>query len=207
MAGVAGPRPPELGLARLPFHDELAVLRQVLPPARREILLGIRAALTGLQQLHPSDFAFLHFSTHAVVDSRQPALSRIALSVSDGSPRLPSPFLRTSQLAALGLNGSTVVLAACETAVGKDLAGEGVAGFTAALFQAGAAHAVVAGTAIDAASASAFLGLFYRQIFAARPASTEHAARLARVELSRSARWSDPYYWASFSVHGRPTRN
>ena len=191
-------------LARLPFSGEL----DSVPRARRVILRGFDASPTGLQELPLEDFAVLHFSTHALVDDRIPELSRIALSMVDRQGRTVDGFLRPYQLAGLHLNGSTVVLSACDTALGKEVLGEGLAGLTASLFRAGASQLLLTLAEVDAEGSSEFLRRVYGKLFSGRSDAAapdmEHALTQARVALARSGRWADPYYWASFVLYGRP---
>jgi CHAT domain-containing protein len=200
------PNFPKLELARIPYHDEVGVLRKLVLPARREVLSGTAATPDAFYRRHPENFAFLHFATHALVDPAQPALSRIVLSASDGTRALREPFLRPTQLGNLALEAPIVVLAACKSATGKPLAGEGMLGFTLSLFQAGAAQIVASGIDLDAAASAAFLSRFYKEVLVEDAPTTEHAVRLARMEMSSSKRWADPYFWATFAIHGRPTR-
>ena len=97
-----------------------------------------------------------------------------------------------------------MVLSACDTALGKQVSGEGLAGLTTSLFSAGAAQLVLTLSEIDAEASSEFLGGAYRNIFGVRKMAVEHAITQARQTMARSPRWSDPYYWASFVVYGRP---
>ena len=114
-------------------------------------------------------------------------------------------FLHPYDLAGFPLNGSTVVLSACGTALGKQVIGEGLAGLTASLFQAGAAQLVLTLSEVDAEASAEFFSAAYRRFFAPHPMSMEHSLTLARRTLAHSVRWSDPYYWASFIVIGRPS--
>ena len=204
MGKRAGPGAQDL--ARLPFSGEL----DSVPRSRRVILRGFDATPAGLQELPLEDYAVLHFSTHALVDDRIPELSRIALSMVDRRGRTVDGFLRPYQLAGFHLNGSTVVLSACDTALGKDVLGEGLAGLTASLFRAGASQLLLTLAEVDAEGSSEFLRRVYGRLFSDGGASDraapdmEHALTQARVALAQSGRWADPYYWASFVLYGRP---
>jgi len=96
-----------------------------------------------------------------------------------------------------------VVLSACDTALGKQVLGEGLAGLSSSLFYAGAAQLVLTLTQVDAEASSYFLSEVYRS-FLPGNASMETSVSLARQKLARSRRFSDPYYWASFIVIGQP---
>ena len=192
-------------LPRLPFTGELETINQILPASRRQILRGFDANPGTLRSLRLEDFAILHFSTHAVIDDQIPELSHIALSMVDRSGHPVNGFLRPYQLADLPLRNSVVVLSACDTALGKQVLGEGLMGFTGSLFHAGASQLVLTLTKVDAQASSLFFSSAYRRIFGREPVSVERALTLTRRSLAASERWSDPYYWASFVVLGKPS--
>ncbi len=194
-----------LDLPRLPFTAELQRVMEMVPAARIKILRGFAASPDELHKVRLTDYAVLHFSTHALIDDRTPELSRIALSMVNRLGEPVDGFLTPHHLAEFELNGSTVVLSACGTALGKEVIGEGLAGLTAALFQAGAAELVLTLSEVDAESSAEFLSEVYRAFFAARASGMAHSLTVARQALAASARWSDPYYWASFVVIGHPS--
>jgi CHAT domain-containing protein/Tfp pilus assembly protein PilF len=191
-------------LARLPFSTELDTVAALAPPNRLTIWKGFEASAAPVEKAPLLDYAVLHFSAHAIVDDRIPELSRIALSTVTPTGRPIDGFLRPWQLSQLHLNGSTVVLSACETALGKQVVGEGLDGFTTSLFSAGAAQLVLTLSPVDSEASSEFLSETYRNVFRSRPMAFEHAITLARQTMAASTRWSDPYYWASYVVYGRP---
>ena len=74
------------------------------------------------------DFRYIHFATHGVFDAERPDLSGLALSRVDpaGNPR--EGFLRLRDIYGLDLAADLVVLSGCQTALGKEIRGEGLAG-------------------------------------------------------------------------------
>jgi len=190
-------------LARLPFTAEIDTIESLVPAPRRQTLRGFEVNRENLRGQRLEDYAVLHFSTHALIDDRIPEVSRIALSLVDRRGRPIDGFLRTYQFAQFHMNGSTVVLSACDTALGKQVLGEGLAGLASSLLDAGAAQLVLTITAVDAEASSKFLSETYRW-FLAGDVPMEHAQTLARRHMERSAGYSDPYYWASFVVIARP---
>ena len=194
----------ETDLPRLPFSAEIDEAARLIPPSRRQTLRGFNATPARLRQISLKDFAVVEFSTHAIVDDRIPELSRIALSLVDRAGKPVDGVLRPWQLSEFHLDGSTVVLSACGTGLGKGVLGEGMAGFTAGLFHAGAAQIVLTLAEVDAEGSSEFLRSAYRNFFQSGDMTMARALTLARRDLSGSRRWSDPYYWASFVLFGRP---
>jgi CHAT domain-containing protein/tetratricopeptide (TPR) repeat protein len=206
-AGGGTPGATDPGLSRLPFSNEVETIAGLVPERRRTILRGFDANANAIERLRLNEFGVLHFSAHALIDDRIPELSRIALSMVDRAGAPVDGFVRPYQLAHWRLNGSTVVFSACETALGKQVLGEGLLGFTASLFFAGAAQLVLTLSDVDAEGSAEFFSEVYRHLLAARPEPIDRSLTLARRGLSQSARWKDPYYWASFMVYGVPAES
>jgi len=189
-------------LPRLPFTDELVALRSVVPPSGIRVLQGFDATPSTLRKTHLGNFALLHFSTHAFIDDRIPELSRVALSLVDRHGRPVDGYIHPYDFADFHLDRSIVVLSSCETALGKEVLGEGLVGFADGLFSAGASQLVLTLTKVDAESSAAFLSEVYRRFLTGKSFALESALTQARRTLAHSARWSDPYYWASFTLVG-----
>ena len=194
--------PNRSSLPRLPFTGELVALKSLVRPSRIRVLQSFDATPATLRQLSLGDFAVLHFSTHAFIDDRIPELSRVALSLVDRTGRPVDGYLHSYDFADFHLNRSIVVLSSCETALGKEVLGEGLVGFASGLFAAGASQLVLTLTKVDAESSSAFFSEVYTRFLSSKPARMERALTQARRVLAHSTRWSDPYYWASFTVIG-----
>jgi len=190
-------------LPRLPFTEELQTIAQLVPRSRRDFLSGFNANAPALENMALNRYGILHLSTHAIIDDDIPELSRIALSVMDRKGRPIDGFLFPHQLANLHLRRSLVVLSACKTALGQNIQGEGLAGFSSSLFSAGASQLVLTISDVDAQASSVFMSRVYRRVLAPHPETMQHALTLTRRSFLHS-QWSDPYYWASFVLIGTP---
>lgn len=192
-----------LDLGRLAFTGEIDTIESLVPRSRRRTLRGFEASRATIGQLRLEDFGVLHFSTHALIDDQIPERSRVALSMVDSAGHPVNGSLGPDQLAQFHLESSIVVLSACDTALGKQMLGEGLVGLSSSLLYAGGSQLVLTLTEIDAEASSRFLSDVYRS-FLPGTSSMEHSITLARRTMARSHRFSDPYYWASFVVIGRP---
>ena len=192
-------------LPRLPFNFEIETVNRLVNQSKRATLKGVQATKTRLNEMDLASYAIIHLSTHAIIDDIEPDLSRVVLSLVDRRGAAIDGYLHPAQFAGWRLSGSTVVLSACETALGKEVMGEGLWGLTAALFEAGAGQMVMTLSPVDAEGSSEFFAHVYRSLFGSHPASMEQSLTQARRALAASGRWADPYYWASFVVVGRPT--
>lgn len=186
-----------------------------LPGSRREVeaaaaAFGPRArsyvgrdftADTVLAELQ-RPYRVVHFATHAILDERVPNRSGIVVSA-DGSASTPG-LLRARDIAAIRIPAELVVLSACQTGLGRVVAGEGVLGLAWAFTQAGAASLVVTLWNISDASSATMMTAFYREFAAG--ASKSAALRTARREMMRSGipALRHPYYWAGYVLIGEP---
>ena len=146
-------------------------------------------------------FETLHFATHGVLDPDHPELSALALSRPDGRAQAGGGYLFAHEIQGLELNARLVVLSACETALGRELRGEGLLGLTRAFFQAGADRLLVSLWNVDDAAGAELMKAFYRYLWieGMPPAA---ALRGAQLDLLASSHHQAPYFWAGFVVQG-----
>lgn len=188
--------------ARLPFaRQEAETIAKLLPPTQQLKALDFTAsrqtALTG--QL--DQYRHLHFATHGLLNSQHPELSGIVLSLVDENGQAQDGFLRLSDLYNLKLNADLVVLSACQTALGKDVRGEGLVGLTRGFMFAGAARVVASLWNVNDAATAELMQHFYRAMLVAKLPPTA-ALRAAQLALARDPRWAAPYYWSGFVLQG-----
>ena len=106
----------------------------------------------------------------------------------------------------LDLKAELAVLSACETARGRIGAGEGVIGFSWAMFIAGIPSTVVSQWKVESASTRDLMVNFHRTLISPAPKQTTSrktdALRQAALKLMRTPETSHPFYWAGFVVVG-----
>jgi CHAT domain-containing protein/tetratricopeptide (TPR) repeat protein len=146
-------------------------------------------------------YRFLHFATHGLIDSVHPGLSSIALSLVDPEGRPQYGFLRLYDIYNLKLNADLVVLSACQTALGKEVRGEGMIGLTRGFMYAGAPRVVASLWRVDDRASAELMKRFYQGMLrqGLRPAA---ALRSAQISMWKDKRWQAPHYWAAFSFQG-----
>jgi CHAT domain-containing protein len=191
--------------ARLPFTGEIDTIAQILPPSRIRVLRGFDANRDALLALSAGQPGILHLSTHAVIQDQTPELSEIVLSGFAAQGQIVNGEVLPHDVASLRLEGSIVVVSACRTALGKEVFGEGLMGFATSFFSTGAAQLILTLADVDAQASSVFMSHTYRHYFARGGTGMERAMTLARRSLLSSRQWSDPFYWASFTVIGTPS--
>jgi CHAT domain-containing protein len=93
---------------------------QLLPETDRFIAVGFEATREAVLGVMLDEYRIVHFATHALIDSRYPDLSAIALSQLDVRGAAKEGFLGLPDIYGLTLNADLVVLSACETALGRE---------------------------------------------------------------------------------------
>lgn len=189
-------------LGRLPFsRREANAITAMVGAGEAFAAVDFDASRATLGALDLSQYRVLHFATHALVNSRHPELSGIVLSLVDERGRPQDGFLRVHEIYTLKIRADLVVLSACQTALGKDVRGEGLVGLTRAFMYAGAPRVVVSLWNVSDQAAAELMTRFYRAMFVEglRPPA---ALRAAQIALSREPRWQAPYYWAGFVLQG-----
>jgi CHAT domain-containing protein len=99
------------------------------------------------------------------------------------------------------LDADLVVLSACQTALGKEIKGEGLVGLARAFIYAGAPRVVASLWEVSDLATAQLMKSFYRGMLQ-RHLSPAAALRAAQRELSRDRRWTAPYFWAGFVLQG-----
>jgi CHAT domain-containing protein len=186
-----------------------------LPATRREAeaIIGVAGKDSSLEALdfdasletaisaELSRYRIVHFASHTLLNSRHPELSGIILSLVDHQGKPRDGFLEAHEIYNLKLNADLVVLSACETALGKEIRGEGLVGLARAFMYAGAPRVVATLWRVpDSATAELMKQFYTGMIMQGLPAAA--ALRQAQVSLSKDKRWSAPYYWAGFTLQG-----
>lgn len=162
-------------------------------------LVGLNASRSRIESASLGRFRILHFATHAIADSRDPALAMLALSRWDENGKPLDGALRLHDISQWQLNADLVVLSGCDTAVGREIAGEGPLGLSQAFLQAGARSVVATLWQVPDTSTAVLMREFYRHLLADQQDAAV-ALQLAQDAVRRQAKWSDPYYWAGFQL-------
>jgi CHAT domain-containing protein len=146
-------------------------------------------------------YRIVHFATHGLLNSEHPELSGLVLSLVDEHGRPQDGFLRAHEVYNLRLGADLVVLSACQTALGKEVRGEGLVGLTRGFMYAGSPRVVASLWLVPSKATAELMKRFYRGMLLGglRPAA---ALRAAQVAMWREKRWSEPYYWAAFVLQG-----
>jgi CHAT domain-containing protein/tetratricopeptide (TPR) repeat protein len=190
-----------VGLARLPFSRLEADGITALAPRDTLKAVGFAASRETATSGRLAEYRIIHFATHGVVNARQPELSGVVLSLFDPRGRRQDGFLRLHDVYNLTLAADLVVLSGCQTALGKELRGEGLLGLTRGFMYAGARAVVASLWQVDDESTAELMERTYRGILKEHRRPSD-ALRAAQLEMSQDKRWAAPFYWAGFVIQG-----
>jgi CHAT domain-containing protein/Flp pilus assembly protein TadD len=191
-------------LSDLPATEaEVRTIARLFPKGA-EVITGPEASEERFKAAAPGARC-LHLATHGLVNEKAPLYSALALAhgkEEDGR-------LEARELMDLDLRADLVVLSACETALGKNVRGEGVLGLAWSLFVAGAPSSVVSRWQVEDETTGGLMVQFYRRLLPtpgarqkAPPLSRAAALRAAQLAVMKDGKHAHPYYWAPFGLLG-----
>ena len=182
-------------------ESEVKEIKYLFMGDEKEVKMAVRdeASESLLKSKEMSSYKYVHLATHGMVNESQPGLSRVYLKPDgdeDGS-------LYASEIYNIDINAELVTLSACETGIGKITKGEGIVGLSRALMYAGAENIIVSLWPVADKSTSLLMIEFYKQhLYHSDNNLFADDLRKAKLSLSKSNEYSDPYYWAPFILVG-----
>lgn len=192
-----------LHIPRLPFSRQEAEGIAAQAPAD-EIMKALdfaanRATATSAEL---RQYRIVHFATHGLLNSEHPELSGIVLSLVNEHGEPQDGFLRLHEIYNLNLPVDLIVLSACQTALGKEIRGEGLIGLTRGFMYAGAARVVASLWKVDDEATAELMKRFYQKMLGPEKLRPAAALRAAQISMWKEKRWQSPYFWAAFVLQG-----
>jgi CHAT domain-containing protein len=204
--------PHKLTWAPLPYsRSEVERSAEAYPAAR--LYLGEEATEEQAKAIH--DAPILHFATHGYLDDRTPLDSALVLSIPEKlSPGRDNGLLQVWEIfESVRLDSDLVVLSACESALGRELSGEGLIGLTRAFQYAGARSVIASLWDVPDQTTAELMARLHHHLAAGLP--KDQALRAAQMELIRKpvrittaagqtleTGTSAPFFWAAFQLFG-----
>lgn len=180
-------------------EQEVKALGRLYGTSRSKVYIGAEAREDRLKS-EASRARILHFATHGVLNNASPMYSHLALA--EGGPG-EDGLLEAWELMQLDLQADLAVLSACETARGRIGAGEGMIGFSWAMFIAGVPSIVVSQWKVESAGTRDLMVNFHRSLISANgKTSKSEALRQSALRLMKNPETSHPFYWAGFVLVG-----
>ena len=196
--------------SRLPYsRSEVERIAGVYPSA--SLYLGEEATEERARSIR--DARILHFATHGYTDDRTPLDSALVLTISE-EPGRENGLLQVWEIfESVRTDADLVVLSACESALGRELSGEGLIGLTRAFQYAGARSVVASLWSVADQVTAELMARFHRHL--ASGLDKDEALRAAQIELIRKPvrittpagqvveiDASAPFFWAAFQLFG-----
>ena len=178
-------------------EQEVKALGRLYGVARSKVYIGAEAREDRVKS-EASRARILHFATHGILNNASPMYSHLALA--EGGVGQDG-LLEAWELMELNLQADLAVLSACETARGRIGAGEGMIGFSWAMFMAGVPSIVVSQWKVESAGTRDLMVNFHRSLIASRSTKSD-ALRQASLKVMKNPATSHPFYWAGFVLVG-----
>ena len=163
--------------------------------------VGFDASRTAALGSELAQYRIVHFATHGVFDNENPGLSGLILSLYDEKGQPQDGFLRLHDIYNLQLPAELIVLSACNTALGKQVKGEGLTGMVRGFLYAGSQRVVASLWKVDDEATGELMKRFYIEMLQTNR-SPAAALRQAQIAMWQQDRWRPPFYWAAFAMQG-----
>jgi CHAT domain-containing protein/tetratricopeptide (TPR) repeat protein len=188
------------GIAARPLThavEEAQAARRLAGARGEDILVGGAATERALHAANVGRYRILHVAAHAVIDEIAPRRSAVLLAPDKEEDGL----LQVNEIANLSLNADLVVLAACQSQVGRVVRGEGLLSLSRAFMHGGARAVVATLWPVDDRATSQVMQWFYRGLRDGR--TPDEALRAAQIRALRSGGpIAAPATWAPFLISG-----
>ena len=188
------------GLERLPWTArEAELLAALVPESQVDRLSGATATRARLLAADWTQYRIIHLASHGEVDAAMPQLSALLLGAYDEHGQRVEQAVRAVDLESRTLQADIVALSACDTAVGREIAGEGVLGLASTTLARGAGAVLASLWSSSDEISARLMTEFYRGVLIdhAKPPSALGSAM--RTMLSRNPQ-ADPAFWAVYQL-------
>ena len=173
-------------------------IAEIAEPLNVELLQGFSASRAAVLSRPLERYRYLHFAVHTTTDAEIPQLSSLVLSNYDTGGRPIESRIWAGDLMARRFNARVVVLSACETALGRDIGGEGLFGLRYVVLARGAQSVIASLWSVPDASTATLMQSFYRSLLQ-KHLTPQSALTLAARQLLREGP-RDPVFWAPFTA-------
>ena len=186
--------------------EEADAIAQAAPRGTTLIAKGFDATRETAMSARLGEYQIIHFATHGFLDSEHPELSGIVLTTVDKNGVEKNGVMSLHDIYNMDLSAELTVLSACQTALGKDIKGEGFVGLTHSFISAGSRSVVSSLWKVDDRATAALMEDLYQSMLQ-KGMSPAAALRAAKLKVMQDQRWRNPYYWAGFVVQGEYTNH
>ena len=188
--------------ARLSYSSaEADAISAAAPRGTTMIAKGFAASRETVMSSRVGEYQILHFATHGFLDIERPEFSGIVLTMVDRKGVSQNGLMPLHDIYSLDLSVELTVLSACQTALGKDISGEGFLGLPHSFMSAGSKSVVASLWKVDDQATANLMTDFYESLLQ-QGMPTGAALREAKLKLMKEKQWRAPYFWAGFVLQG-----
>ncbi|HUI59346.1 MAG TPA: CHAT domain-containing protein, partial [Steroidobacteraceae bacterium] len=189
-----GPR-----LPRLPgTAQEAAAIAALLPATDTDRLDGFDATRERFLSAPLQTYRFIHVASHANTDAEIPQASALILSTVDRRGDMIDGRVLAADFMNVRLQADTVVLSACDTALGKSVAGEGLVGLRYVVLARGARSVISSLWPVSDRITAGLMVHFYSVLLDAHSSVTAAWSAATRATLAQPN--ADPGTWGAFML-------
>jgi len=148
-------------------------------------------------------YSIVHLACHGYFDNTVSDMSSVVFSEVSGLLKDKSSddgYLTVSETALLDFNADMVCLSACETGLGEIKRGDGMVGLSRAFMVAGAHHVGVSLWSVDDEATASFMCKMY-MLVQEQGMTYRDAYQKVKEEFRKDEKWSNPFYWAAFTLY------
>jgi len=191
-----------LNIPRLPgTRQEAETILAMVPGENKMGAFDFNASRATAMSQELGRYRIVHFATHGLSNDDHPEMSGLILSLinKDGKPE--NGFLRLRDIYNLNLTAELVVLSACDTALGKDVKGEGLVGMVRGFMYSGTPRVLASLWKVDDEATAELMKEFYSQLLQHKLGPSAALRQAQILQMNKKSRQS-PYYWAAFQLQG-----
>jgi CHAT domain-containing protein len=186
-------------LDRLPATAaEASGITQLAAPLKVDHLEGFKATRAAVLSRPLERYRYIHFAVHATIDAEIPQLSSLVLSTYDSHGRPFEDRIWAGDLMGRRFNARTIVLSACDTALGRDIGGEGLFSLRYVALARGAQSVIASLWAVPDLSTATLMQTFYKGLLQENRRPESALAGAMRQMLRQGPH--DPAFWAPFTA-------
>jgi CHAT domain-containing protein/tetratricopeptide (TPR) repeat protein len=192
----------EVNFSRLSYTRKLAKsIMDITAVGEGEAYLDFEASKNKVLNGNLDPANVVIFATHGILNSKQPELSGIILSLVNDKGEAQNGFLQLRDIYNTKLKAKLLILGACETALGKEIKGEGVIGLTRGFMYAGASGVMASLWKVDEIATVELIKRVY-QYREQDGLSSSEALRKAQLSMLSHKKWKNPFFWSGFILQG-----
>jgi CHAT domain-containing protein len=166
------------------------------------LLEGSQLTLEALIKAMNDSPGIIHIASHAVLNLEYPELSSILLSgqsASTGSLKPENEYLMPIDIGSVNLDGSLVVLSACETAGSQQFSFDSNLGFVSEFMNSGANFVVASLWPVGDRFSFDFMTHFYTHL--AKGSTPAQALTFTKRTMQKTSKHNNLNQWAAFQLY------